>query len=1367
MFSLKKKKTRGVRTGHTEQPVHEILSDGDEPIEWLEQHHRKTMNNKSQTQFNFRRNIPTNSVNTSYNPNSFSQALYSSSGLDYPMSGDESDSNNHSQIEHLRSQFYTPDPKKRTKEYHLEQATQAIELLKTATRPDGWKKVDKHKTGCVVYQAISPATLPSHGDSKYPAFKGEHIIRGFKAQDVFSIVSVRKLWDDWYDEVSCVESLDDSTSLVYMLMKGSISSKPRDVAIIERKVVEKDGTIYFASCSVESDKIPLVPGKVRAEVFLAGWIIQPLPSNPPISKITYVIHTDLLGRLPKFIAKRPLAKRAMVITAIETYLKKNGTPGMATGPPKKHRRSRSLSEPLKPDQFPHMPQDSEDEEPGTIEFLGSLQPMKGRHDSRYMDDSALESADDEPSPRRDPKPRATKAPSSFFTDSTLYSEEIADVDEPMPPAPVKAAMLDILKKKQDDIPASLRTPQTIVKPQPPERSPERVQEKVPEKTRTPANRSQVFSEPDTRKAPTSKRVSVPVVAPKSEARTKSYNNNSSHQLAVPGSSTQLVTPNTPPLTPPPSIADKDGMSDSDAGTVTEIVKVVPRSPKKTAESGETSRPSTMIVTSAPMKSPSAMMEARRHSSLLNGATPFIPRHSNAVPIRGNPNVSLQSLTRPSGPNSTISTTVKRHSTAPSLDSNRSYMTYTPIMVLPHRHSETARKALAMFKVLASSPEDRWRAISSESGFKCYSRIISGAGLPMLRGEGTISGGWTVEQINSVIESAGCRSTWDERFENMSIAETFNHNEYLFHVTLKSVGSLTGRDLAGVTIIDRDPLTSALYNVSTSVLDSTIPEDPGRVRAMLELSGWSLRPTFDGQGNTVSVNVTYVIQLDIRGNLPSSVVKSITTAMSSTVPRLNQFINKSGYPPFASHISGTRLLDTFDPTSGFYELCYKATPGWTEVRIGRKVYKEGYDFFIKPDDPSVKVEMAPDFGGVRVWTTLDHEGQSIIAQVSRKGQNVPEPEEKKIEEIKEIKEEEEEEVLVSAGNRKRSASSSTESTPKRPESQVSVASKSSQTSRRGRSSRALVTIPAGTPPPPLPRRSSSLTRYSIPIAPYVPGADAPPMPANSSAVIASAAEAVSRPVSMAESAASPTLGAFHIPQMPPTPVSPTLKDMKSNLPPTPLDTVMTAILSDNAAENTLTVAAATTEPISAELIEEIGTSMMLGSSPISTPMPSPMGAVFNTQNSSSEEEAQTLNVSPLDSVLVRRNSGGSVNSFRSDDGPTLAKEHIVRIVPGKENHHLALVAEELQSSDYDSDETEFMEAREELSDDEMELALVLTTAAAWPKSGEDLIADLLAHGTQMVHYGYDMLRNTKAVEVKVGIVFLLLVYYAGRLASFIA
>lgn len=401
---------------------------------------------------------------------------------------------------------------------------------------------------------------------------------------------------------------------------------------------------------------------------------------------------------------------------------------------------------------------------------------------------------------------------------------------------------------------------------------------------------------------------------------------------------------------------------------------------------------------------------------------------------------------------------------------------------------------------------------------------------------------------------------------------------------------SGRDLAGVTIIDRDPQTSALYNVSTSVLDPTIPEDPGRIRALLELSGWSLRPTFDGQGNTVSVNITFVIQIDIRGTLPSSVVKSMTSSMTMAVSRLNQFINKSGYPPFASHISGTRLLDTFDPRNGFYELCYKAAPGWTEVRVGRKVYKDGYDFFIKPDDPSVKVELAPDFGGVRVWTTLDHEGQSIVAQVSRKGHHlieaaaaaasaaavaspeVSDSKDAKVEVVRpkaetnsagkaEVEESEQNAMGFKDGNdlkeseiessrqynssssrKRRSASYSTLSPHGfaaaigtsaanhlthngRPESQGSERSRAS----RGRSSRALVTLPAGTPPPPLPHRSSSLSRYSIPLSPYMAGADAPPVPINTTGIRNSSVSvmeplgsAASSPVSPDRSSTSATL-----------------------------------------------------------------------------------------------------------------------------------------------------------------------------------------------------------------------------------------------------
>ncbi|KAF9133947.1 hypothetical protein BGX30_012099 [Mortierella sp. GBA39] len=1218
-------------------PSRSELAIADDNLEWIEQHHRATSRKAPTTQKSQHQTL---GQNLSHNQTSGSH--------EFVPSGDESDYAE----KNRQSVFYAPDPHKRTKEYHIEQAIGAIKLLKAASKPEGWKKVFRHKSDCVVSQSTG------NGD-KHPAFKGEHVIRGFRAQDVFSIVGVRKLWDDWYDQLNCVESYDEATNLMYMVMKGNMSSKTRDISMVERIEVEPDGTIYFASCSVQSSKIPLMSGKVRADIFVAGWVIQPLPSNPPITKVTYVIQTDLLSRLPKFIARRALAKRPLVITTIETHLKKNGVPMvMSKLVSQTTNRHRSLSEPLKPEKFMFTERDSEENVQSGSSFLSPIEPL--RSDNHVEELNTKEDSDDDDlqlamaSVSESSTARNSLAPSLLSTRSlapSIFSPEFLENNSHLGDTAMfgdsvlfgKGGIYENTMRKQDEKSRASDDTNRAQSPQltqTPAHLPERTRRAPPQAARTLPPETDIRDRHQLASQASFKRMDTP-------------RSNPPPRTAQPSTPEQPVTPTvtlaTPPLTPTTSIDGKDATSDSDA-SLTPKVRIVPRVPKThaTVDTSLPQRPSSMAFAAFGMRSPSAIMEARRHSTLISRSSSFAPRHSQAVPIRGSPNITLQGLNRSSMIFNSTPNALKRHSTAPSLDSNRSSIQLTPMIVLPHRHSETARKALAMFKVLASSPEDRWKAISSDGTFKSYSRVISGAGLPMLRAEGVISGGWTVEQINSVIESSGCRQIWDERFDNLSIAETFNSNEYLFHVALRGIGSLTGRDLAGVTIVDRDPQTAVLCNVSTSVLDSTIPEDPGRIRALLELSGWSLRPTFDGQGNTVSVNVTFVIQIDIRGMLPTSVVKSLTASMMTAVSRLNQFINKSGYPPYASHISGTRLLDTFEPKTGFYELCYKAAPGWTEVRVGRKVYKDGYDFFIKPDDPTVRVELAPDFGGVRIWTTLDHEGQSIIAQVTRKGHNPagnpaqeptqpsqPDDEEresgsdepsrrkresyvprrprdsrvfesssptfggpsprkssshlKSNDDEDDVELENPEQVDVrssgdvgggsdlrpneaavsSVGRKRRSASFTTLSTfdpnlvvasfSYRPAElpQASMAPKVSQESERtgrsrtrSRTPRSLTNVPDGTSPPTLPRRSSSLSRYSVPLSPpFLSLVDAPPMPIISTFTAAPSTQDGSSAPSSAALAdspttspittssgttfitspfSSPTLGPFHVP-----------------------------------------------------------------------------------------------------------------------------------------------------------------------------------------------------------------------------------------------
>lgn len=571
--------------------------------------------------------------------------------------------------------------------------------------------------------------------------------------------------------------------------------------MVERIEVERDGTIYFASCSVESSKIPLMSGKVRADIFVAGWIIQPLPSNPPITKVTYVIQTDLLSRLPKFIARRALAKRPLVIATIETHLKKNGVPMvMSNLVSQTTNRHRSLSEPLKPEKFLYAERDSEENVQSGSSFLSPIEPL--RPDNHVEELHTKEDTDDEDlqlamaSVNESSTARNSLAPSLMSTRSlapSIFSPEFLENNAHLGDTAMfgdsvlfgKGGIYENTMRQQDEVSrASNDTNQT----------------QSPQLTQTPAHI------PDrTRRAPPQAARTLPpetdfrdrhqLASQASMNRIDTPRSNPPPRNAQPSTPEQPVTPTvtlaTPPLTPTTSVDGKDATSDSDA-SLTPKVRIVPRVPK-THASIDTSlpqRPSSMAFAAYGMRSPSAIMEARRHSTLINRSSSFAPRHSHAIPIRGSPSITLQGLNRSSMIFNSTPNAMKRHSTAPSLDSNRSSTQLTPLIVLPHRHSETARKALAMFKVLASSPEDRWKAVSSDGTFKSYSRVISGAGLPMLRAEGVISGGWTVEQINAVIESSGCRQIWDERFDNLSIAETFNSNEYLFHVALRGIGSLT-------------------------------------------------------------------------------------------------------------------------------------------------------------------------------------------------------------------------------------------------------------------------------------------------------------------------------------------------------------------------------------------------------------------------------------------------------------------------------------------------------------------------------------------------------------------------------------------------
>ncbi|CAG8464118.1 21248_t:CDS:2 [Cetraspora pellucida] len=217
------------------------------------------------------------------------------------------------------------DPEKTTPLHYVEEAKQALADLKAIIKEPGWKGVTSKYTR--VY-----SKLGSLRNEKLPVFMGQCEIRGFSPMPIFTVIGRRKLWDDWFEEGSIIESLDDTTSLTYMVMQGISGSRARDLSLVEKVEWSPNGTIYFASTSVNTAKVPQVPGKIRSTLSLSGWILEPTSSNPPSTKVTYILQLHVKGWIPSLVAKKYLAKRPLIINKINSYLQKHGAPDISLPP---------------------------------------------------------------------------------------------------------------------------------------------------------------------------------------------------------------------------------------------------------------------------------------------------------------------------------------------------------------------------------------------------------------------------------------------------------------------------------------------------------------------------------------------------------------------------------------------------------------------------------------------------------------------------------------------------------------------------------------------------------------------------------------------------------------------------------------------------------------------------------------------------------------------------------------------------------------------------------------------------------------------------------------------------------------------------
>ncbi|CEP10163.1 hypothetical protein [Parasitella parasitica] len=321
----------------------------------------------------------------------------------------------------------------------------------------------------------------------------------------------------------------------------------------------------------------------------------------------------------------------------------------------------------------------------------------------------------------------------------------------------------------------------------------------------------------------------------------------------------------------------------------------------------------------------------------------------------------------------------------------------------HRHPLQKVESIQLLKKLAFSLDD-WNLTNElDDGSRHYmfaARILSddddeeddqdpddsSQKVPFIRADAVIQGGWTAEQLCSVIHCYGSRKIWDSSFEGGQTIERFSQKEYLVQWYLGGLLSMASVDLSAITSIETDPITGTVYTASTSVTDQQIPpDDAGHcIRAYTDLYGWVFRPKFDKHGRTVQVAVSFICNMDFKYALPQHVVQSWVDTSLQSIAHMHRYLLQYGCPPYIRRVAGKVVQEGFDALTNGYQITFiakhqasnayrarkqsSASLWCTDIRVHRAMFPHGLDIKITPENMARVQVSSKDQKSIKIFTT---------------------------------------------------------------------------------------------------------------------------------------------------------------------------------------------------------------------------------------------------------------------------------------------------------------------------------------------------------------------------------------------------------------
>ncbi|BGP28630.1 hypothetical protein JCM10296v2_000366 [Rhodotorula toruloides] len=233
------------------------------------------------------------------------------------------------------------------------------------------------------------------------------------------------------------------------------------------------------------------------------------------------------------------------------------------------------------------------------------------------------------------------------------------------------------------------------------------------------------------------------------------------------------------------------------------------------------------------------------------------------------------------------------------------------------HQAELEAARAFFLKELESPEEEWEDQGEREDVHLWSKKDpeDPYAVPTVKGETLVKNANSEAFLGGVVQLPGMRKLWDQRFESGHMLARYDRTSFAFYTVMKGMGWLVyPRDIVGIQKNyhpeDGSEKGERMIVQTTIEEKDWAPEQKGKTRATLTVSGWRFTPVGD------DLKVTYIVKIALNGSMPIAMVSMVATETPLCTGRARDVYYQYGHAPYIRLPAGSSSTSIIFQTEHF-------------------------------------------------------------------------------------------------------------------------------------------------------------------------------------------------------------------------------------------------------------------------------------------------------------------------------------------------------------------------------------------------------------------------------------------------------------------